>query len=145
VSFDALRNAVRRMIAAGRIRDDGELVIAGRMWSLSHGAVMLEMAGFFGHEEHGLTEILGPLTIDALVGMGDDRDKATQSMHTAAGVLTADSWRANSDVSTSMSVFRQLCRCPRVSVEACMKISTAVTGPSNPRTPGSTVGSSPPC
>jgi AcrR family transcriptional regulator len=90
VSFDALRNAVRRMIAAGRIRDDGELAIAGRMWSLSHGAVMLEMAGFFGHEAHGLTEILGPLTIDTLVGMGDDRDNATQSMHTAAAVLTAD-------------------------------------------------------
>ena len=82
-SFEALRNAVRRMIVAGRIRDDGELAIAGRLWSLSHGAVMLEMAGFFGHEDHGLTEILGPLIADVLVGMGDDRDKVTQSMLTA--------------------------------------------------------------
>src|SRR5215218_7363748 len=45
-SFEALRNAVRRMIGAGRMRDDGELAIAGRLWSLIHGAVMLEMAGF---------------------------------------------------------------------------------------------------
>ena len=88
VSFAALRNAVRRMIAAGRIRDDGELAIAGRLWSLSHGAVMLEMAGFFGHEDHGLTAILGPLTADVLVGMGDDRDKVTQSMLAAAAALT---------------------------------------------------------
>ncbi|HZQ30878.1 MAG TPA: WHG domain-containing protein [Mycobacterium sp.] len=79
-SFDALRNVVGRMIAAGRIRDDGEFVIAGRLWSLIHGAVMLELAGFFGHEGHGLIQILGPLTVDTLVGMGDDRDKTMQSL-----------------------------------------------------------------
>jgi AcrR family transcriptional regulator len=84
VSFEALRNVVRRMIAAGRIRDDGELSIAGRLWSLIHGAVTLELAGFFGHEGHGLTQVLGPLTVDVLVGMGDDRDNVTQSMLTAA-------------------------------------------------------------
>ncbi len=52
-SFEALRNVVRRMIAGGRIRDDDEPAIAGRLWSLTHGGVMLEMAGFFGHEGHG--------------------------------------------------------------------------------------------
>jgi AcrR family transcriptional regulator len=83
-SFEALLTVVRRMIAAGRIRDDGELAIAGRLWSLIHGAVMLEMAGFFGYEGHGLTQILGPMTIDLLVGMGDDRDKTTISMRAAA-------------------------------------------------------------
>jgi AcrR family transcriptional regulator len=91
-SFDALRNMVRRMIDAGRIRGDDEFAIAGRFWSISHGAAMLEMAGFFGHEHHGLTQILGPLFIDLLVGMGDDRDQATQSMLTVA---------------TTMSLFRQ--------------------------------------
>jgi AcrR family transcriptional regulator len=91
-SFDALLNAVRRMIAAGRIRDDDEVAIAGRLWSLVHGAVMLEMAGYFGHEGHGLIQILGPLTVDVLVGMGDDREKATQSMVAAApGAAIAES------------------------------------------------------
>ena len=52
LSFGALRMAVRRMMAAGRIRDDDELALAGRLWSLNHGAVMLETAGFFGHEGH---------------------------------------------------------------------------------------------
>jgi AcrR family transcriptional regulator len=79
-SFEALLTGVRRMIAAGRIRDDGVVAIAGRLWSLIHGAVMLEMAGFFGHHGHGLTQILEPLTIDVFVGMGDERDKATRSM-----------------------------------------------------------------
>ena len=53
VSFEALLDVVRRMIDAGRIRDDGESVIAGRLWSITHGEVLLEIAGFFGHEGHG--------------------------------------------------------------------------------------------
>ncbi len=82
-SFEALRNVVRRMIASGRIRDDGELNIAGRLWSLGHGVAMLELAGFFGHEGHGFTHILGPLTVDTLVGMGDERERTLQSLAAA--------------------------------------------------------------
>ncbi|KUI11418.1 TetR family transcriptional regulator [Mycobacterium sp. GA-1285] len=88
VSFDALLSGVRRMIAAGRIRDDGEAAIAGRLWSISHGAVLLEIAGFFGHEGHGLTQILAPLTVDALVGMGDERDRTMQSLSAALTTLS---------------------------------------------------------
>jgi AcrR family transcriptional regulator len=84
VSFEALLTVVRRMIAAGRIRDDGESAMAGRLWSLSHGEVTLEIAGFFGHVGHGMTQILAPLTVDVLVGMGDDRQKAHKSMAAAA-------------------------------------------------------------
>lgn len=87
VSFDALLTAVRRMIAAGRIRDDGVSAVAGRLWSISHGAVMLEISGFFGHEGHGLTQILVPLTVDALVGLGDDRDRTMASLSAAAAAL----------------------------------------------------------
>jgi AcrR family transcriptional regulator len=84
VSFEALQTVVRRMIEADRIRDDGQSVIAGRLWSLTHGEVLLEIAGFFGHEDRGLTEVLGPLTIDVLVGMGDDRERVHQSFASAA-------------------------------------------------------------
>lgn len=84
-SFEALRKMVRRMIAAGRIREGEESAIAGRIWSVIHGAVMLEMAGFFGREGHGVTEILAPLFVDIVVGMGDDRERTNQSL--AAAVL----------------------------------------------------------
>jgi AcrR family transcriptional regulator len=93
VSFGALVHAVRRMIAAGRIRDDGELSIAGRMWSVIHGAVMLELAGFFGHEDHGPVQVLGPMMLDLLVGMGDDRDKAMHSMTAAVAWSESDEAR----------------------------------------------------
>lgn len=82
-SFTALRTAVQRMMAAGRIRQDDELAVAGRLWSLTHGAVMLELAGFFGRDGRGLTHILGPLIVDALVGMGDDRDAVNRSLQSA--------------------------------------------------------------
>lgn len=89
-SFEALHAAVHRMMAAGRIRSDDELTVAGRLWSVTHGAVMLELAGFFGHDGHGLTEILGPVVVDTLVGMGDDRDAAIQSMEKTIAALAAD-------------------------------------------------------
>jgi AcrR family transcriptional regulator len=84
LSFAALLTAVRRMIEAGRIRNDGDSVIAGRLWSITHGEVLLEIAGFFGHEDRGLTEVLAPLTVDVLVGMGDDRDRVGDSLASAA-------------------------------------------------------------
>ncbi|GFG51401.1 TetR family transcriptional regulator [Mycolicibacterium agri] len=90
VSFEALLEAVRRMIAAGRIRDDGVAAMAGRLWSINHGAVLLEMAGFFGQEGHGLTQILGPLAVDTIVGMGDERERTQQSRAAALAVVFGD-------------------------------------------------------
>ncbi len=59
-------------------------MIAGRLWSITHGEVLLEIAGFFGHEGHGVTEILAPITVDVLVGMGDDRERVHESFASAA-------------------------------------------------------------
>jgi len=88
-SFQILCESVRRMIDAGRIRNDGEAAVAGRIWSICHGAVMLEMAGFFGSEGHGLRDILSPLTVDFLVGMGDERERINASLAAAAAALLA--------------------------------------------------------
>jgi AcrR family transcriptional regulator len=83
-SFEALVSVVRRMISAGHIRDGHDATIAGRIWSMIHGVVMLELAGFFGQESHGLTQILAPMSLDLIVGLGGDRDHATASMIAAA-------------------------------------------------------------
>lgn len=45
------------------------------------------VAGFFGHEGHALVQITGPLTIDVLVGMGDERDRAIRSLDAALSRL----------------------------------------------------------
>jgi AcrR family transcriptional regulator len=94
LSFNALVNAVDRMIAAGRIRDDGARTIAGRLWSLIHGSVTLEIAGFFGHADRAPMENFRLLAVDVLVGMGDDRDETFRSMR-----KTSDSAASNAATS----------------------------------------------
>jgi hypothetical protein len=54
---------------------------------------MLELAGFFGHEDHGPVQVLGPMMLDLLVGMGDDRDKAMHSMTAAVAWSEGDEAR----------------------------------------------------
>ena len=92
-SYDVLHGVVQRMIAAGRIRDDGCLAMTARLWTICHGAVSLELAGYFGHEGHGLTEVLGPLAVDAIVGMGDEREKTMRSLATAMELTGAEAGR----------------------------------------------------
>ncbi|MEB3062460.1 TetR/AcrR family transcriptional regulator [[Mycobacterium] zoologicum] len=82
-TFGQLVTAVQRLIDTGRIRGDDVLDVAGRAWSMVHGIVLLEIVGTFGHDGRALTHILGPMTIDMFVGMGDDRQRAEQSLRRA--------------------------------------------------------------
>jgi AcrR family transcriptional regulator len=79
-TFYQLVNAVERIVASGRIRDDDVVELAGRVWSMIHGVVLLEIVGTFGPDDRALTRILGPMTIDMFVGMGDDRERTDNSM-----------------------------------------------------------------
>lgn len=87
-TFDQLVTAVRRMLASGRIRADDELDLAGRLWSMIHGVVLLEIVGEFGQDRRALTHILGPMIVDMLVGMGDDR--APDSMRRVTATIAGD-------------------------------------------------------
>lgn len=78
-SFNQMLHIVERMIEAGRIRADPVADVAGRMWSVMHGVVLLEITGHLGGAEHVVTSILGPATVDLLVGMGDERARIEQS------------------------------------------------------------------
>ncbi|MEU7141494.1 TetR/AcrR family transcriptional regulator [Nocardia sp. NPDC046473] len=94
-SFNQMMHVVERMVEAGRIRPDPIADIAGRLWSLVHGVVLLEMAGYLGREGRAFTNILGPATMDLLVGMGDERTLLEQSRARAAERLAAhapDTW-----------------------------------------------------
>lgn len=83
-SFNQMLHIVERMIQAGRIRADPVADVAGRLWSLVHGVVLLEITGYLGGEGHAVTNILGPATADLLVGMGDERTRIEQSRVRAA-------------------------------------------------------------
>jgi AcrR family transcriptional regulator len=89
-TFEQLVVAVERIIASGRVRADDAVDLAGRVWSMVHGVVLLEITGAFGHEGEALVRILGPMTVDMFVGMGDDRHRAQDSLHRARAAVRAN-------------------------------------------------------
>ncbi|RZS37015.1 TetR family transcriptional regulator [Herbihabitans rhizosphaerae] len=78
-SFAQIVEAVRRSMDAGRIRRDEPVAVAAQVWSLVHGYVLLEIAGVFGRAEEGFGTVLAPLTVNVLVGLGDDRTAVERS------------------------------------------------------------------
>jgi AcrR family transcriptional regulator len=88
-AFDRLVRAVDRVAASGRIRPVDSVAAAGQIWSATHGYVLLESAGYFGHEGHGLTQVLGPLAVNVMVGLGDSRQAVERSALPVLAALTA--------------------------------------------------------
>lgn len=83
-----LIEGVRRAAAAGRIKgsptDMATLkAVAAQFWTVMHGFVMLELAGFWGHEGAAVGPVLGSMTIDILVALGDSRENVMQSLAVA--------------------------------------------------------------
>ncbi len=89
-AFGHLVDAVERAAESGRIVAEDPVAVAGQIWSVIHGYVLLEIAGVFGHEGHGLAHTLQPLITNLLVGLGDDRADVEASLATA---LAADETR----------------------------------------------------
>jgi Tetracyclin repressor-like, C-terminal domain len=79
-AFDHVIQIVRRAMTAGRIRHDDIAAVAGQIWSMIHGYVLLEIAGVFGNDGNGVSRILARHAINLLVGLGDQRQAAELSL-----------------------------------------------------------------
>lgn len=93
-SFAHVVRGVHRCIAAGRIatgtaRDgDGDATVvatAAQFWTLMHGFVMLELAGYFGGDDAAVGPVLGAMTTNLLVALGDSPDRVRRSLNSASG------------------------------------------------------------
>ncbi|WP_067709007.1 TetR/AcrR family transcriptional regulator [Nocardia yamanashiensis] len=78
-TFEHAVTAAERMIATGHLRPDPPRRVAARLWALLHGTVLLEIAGNLGVEGRSVATVLGPATVDILVGMGANREQAERS------------------------------------------------------------------
>ena len=84
-SFARLVRAVHRSILAGRITacsaDDDAAVVAtaAQFWALIHGFVMLELAGYYGDDGAAVAPVLGKVTSNLLVALGDSPELVKQS------------------------------------------------------------------
>jgi AcrR family transcriptional regulator len=84
-SFAHVVRNVHRSMLAGRISpdaaaDDREVVAtAAQFWTMTHGFVMLELAGFFGSDGSAIGPVLGTATANALLALGDSLPLLEQS------------------------------------------------------------------
>lgn len=92
-TFDQLVTALQRIIDTGRIRADDPVDLAGRMWSMVHGIALLEIVGNFESDGSTLTRIMGPMTRDIFVGMGDDRARVDESLRRAIDMIAVNAGR----------------------------------------------------
>lgn len=83
-AFTHLVNCTDRAMAAGRFRPGDPTLAAAQLWSALHGYLTLEIAGFYGGDEHGVVQVLLPMSVSLAIGMGDAPDSAWQSAAAAA-------------------------------------------------------------
>lgn len=85
-TIDVMISSLQRVKEAGRI-DPVETIVAARQFlSATHGYVLLHIAGAFGTDPLGQ---LAPLAVNLMVGLGDERAAAQDSLATVVA-LRAD-------------------------------------------------------
>jgi AcrR family transcriptional regulator len=91
-SFAHVVRGVHRSMLAGRIAgvvgdsppDDATVVaIAAQFWASIHGFVMLELAGYYGAQGSAIGPVLGALTTNLLVSLGDSPELVRKSQLSA--------------------------------------------------------------
>jgi AcrR family transcriptional regulator len=80
-ALSVLVTAVERVIEAGRIRPQEATPAATQILSATHGFVLLTMTGFINPQ--GLQDMMAPMEINLMVGLGDTRRRAKRSLATA--------------------------------------------------------------
>ncbi|HYF27540.1 MAG TPA: TetR-like C-terminal domain-containing protein [Baekduia sp.] len=92
-AFSVLLRSVERVIAAGRIREQDALAAATQVLSMTHGYVLLVIGGFVDDPVAGLRDVAFPMTVNLMVGLGDERSQAERSLASAVAArgLTAAS------------------------------------------------------
>ncbi|AKN18185.1 TetR/AcrR family transcriptional regulator [Mycobacterium haemophilum] len=92
-AFAHLVRAVRRSMQAGRISagavgsaadDTAVVATAAQFWALIHGFVMLELAGYYGNDGAAVEPVLGTMTSNLLVALGDSPERVQESLRSAA-------------------------------------------------------------
>ena len=90
-SFAHVVRVVQRSVRAGRITvgsvvDDATVVAtAAQIWALVHGFVMLELGGFYGDDGAAVAQVLGSMTSNLIVALGDSPERVRQSQRAVFG------------------------------------------------------------
>jgi hypothetical protein len=91
-ALQVLMRSVDRIRESGRIQPVDSLVLAGQFLTMTHGYVLLEIAGAFGDDDLGL-QVVGSLAINLMIGLGDSREAAERSLLAAVSARAAGDQR----------------------------------------------------
>jgi len=72
-----------RLLASGRIDEQPPEVIAAQLWSYVHGYITLELGEHFADFDDAVAQVMMPMGVNLVVGLGGDRASARAS-HEAA-------------------------------------------------------------
>lgn len=82
-SYSHLVGGCERLIQRNCVRKMGPDLMAAQLWSALHGFILLELGGHFAATANPPAEILVPMCINLIVGLGADRESAQASAATA--------------------------------------------------------------
>lgn len=82
-AFRVMTSSLERVRDAGQITAPDITAAAGQFLASTHGYVLLEMAGYFGEEGQSLINVLGPMGISLMIGLGADRTTVDQALDQA--------------------------------------------------------------
>ena len=85
-TFQEIVETSGRAVEQARLRPAEPLVIASQLWTAMHGYVMLDVGGFFGVD--GVRQVLVPMFVSLLSGLGADPDAALASIELLAATPT---------------------------------------------------------
>lgn len=78
-SYSYLEGGCERLIKGNCVRKMAPDRMAAQLWSTLHGFILLELGGHFAATSNPPIEILVPMCINLIVGLGADRDRAQAS------------------------------------------------------------------
>jgi AcrR family transcriptional regulator len=87
-AFDVMTRSLDRVKQSGRIDPVDTVIVAGQFLSATHGYVLLEIGGTFGQNGEGV-QVIAPLAVNLMVGLGDDRKAAERSLRAAVAARSA--------------------------------------------------------
>ena len=82
-AFSILLGSVERVIAAGRFRPQDATAAATQILAATHGFLLLAIGGFAGDRNEAMRDVMVPLAINLMVGLGDERERVERSLAAA--------------------------------------------------------------
>jgi AcrR family transcriptional regulator len=83
-AYAHLIGACARLVVSGRVGQQAPEVVAAQLWSFVHGFITLELAEHFVEFDDPVVEVMLPLGVNLVVGLGDKPQRARASHQAAA-------------------------------------------------------------